>query len=349
MYIIVSSFFAQPPVCGIIIIIIIQQIRLCPPKRTCEELSGCPTYQQKRQDIRSTQFEHIGKVEQYQEGEILGFSFICYRIGTGCPSAFTLGWSLEEALEEASHVPRDLSTVSQGSGQSSLQNTTRFQIDLPLDCNETASLPFPDQCPRLASSAGRSELRPLPPVLPLLRRRASRHPGQPASRQPDLLVLQRQVLRRPQVPSQRPQVPSRRPQGPLQRLQEPLQQLVLQQLQVPSRRPQVPSQRLQGPLQRRELVLQQPQGPWQGRELVLRQPQGPWRQPQEPSQRRELVALGVVSVEHLQPAGREVLQPPVGVERQPQEVLLPQGQLQGVPPQPPRVVLDRAELEVQPP
>ena len=329
-----------------------QQIRLCPPKRTCEELSGCPTYQQKRQDIRSTQFEHIGKVEQYQEGEILGFSFICYRIGTGCPPAFALVWSLEEALEEASHVPCDLSTVSKGSSQGSLQNTTRFQIDLPLDCNETASLPFPDQCPRLASSAGRSE-RPLPPVLPLLRRRASRHPGQPASRQPDLLVLQRQVLRRPQVPSRRPPGASRRPQGPSRRLQGPLQrrEQVLQQLQVPSRRPQGPSQRLQEPWQQqRELVLQQPQGPWQGRELVLRQPQGPWRQPQEPSQRRELVALGVVSVEHLQPAGREVLQPPVGVERQPQEVLLPQGQLLVPPlPPPPRVVLDRAELEVQPP
>ena len=120
----VSSFYAQPPVCGIIIINIIQQIRLCPPKRTCEELSGCPTQQQQR-DIRSTQFEHIGKVEQYQEGEILGFSFICYRIGTGCPSAFTLVWSLEEALEEASHVPSDLSTVSQGSSQGSLQNTKK--------------------------------------------------------------------------------------------------------------------------------------------------------------------------------------------------------------------------------
>ena len=60
-----------------------------------------------------------------------------------------------------------------------------------------------------------------------------------------------------------------------------------------------------------------------------------------PSQQRELVALGVVSVEHLEPAGQGVLRPPVEAERLLREVSLPQG--------PPRVALDRAEPGVLPP
>ena len=161
----------------------------------------------------------------------------------------------------------------------------------------------------------------MPPVSPLLRRRAWWHPRLLASRQPPPRVWLRRALRQPPLVWRQP--PPRVWQLE-QRVSRQASELAWRQVAQLAWRQAPP------------LVLRQVQPPPALRQVPLPAwPQGPWR-------RQEQVAPAVVSVEHLQPAGQEVLQPPVGAERQPREVSLPQGLLLV----PPRVVPD---LEVQPP